>query len=38
MLILIFGIQASEPPPPPPTPQAWQTTEKLGPDRVNYDV
>ena len=35
MLILIFGIQASESLPPI---QAWRTTEKLLPDRVNYDV
>ena len=32
MLILIFGILASEPPPPPP--RAWRTTEKAGLDRV----
>ena len=30
MLILIFGIGASEPPPP----QTQRTTEKAGPDRV----
>ena len=29
MLTLMFGIRASEPPP-----QAWRTTEKVGPDRV----
>ena len=30
MVTLIFGSRASE-----PRPQAWQTTEKTGPDRVN---
>ena len=31
MLTLIFAIRASEPP------QAWQTTEKAGPDRVKWE-
>ena len=31
MVTLIFGIWASE----PPSPRAWQTTQKVGPERVN---
>ena len=33
MLTLLFGIWTSEL--PPPSLQAWQTTEKARPDRVN---
>ena len=34
MLILIFGIRASEPPPR----RAWRTTEQAGPDGVKLQL